>query len=116
MSFHLKYGVVVASWVFSVGTAFAGDGGKSLEDRTAERPRAALSVWDTGTSSGELLAPGILEQKNGWKPIASSEMEYACQGDTIIANGRLLVVTRNLGIGVELSSLGSVKPIYRRVL
>src|SRR6266478_3285321 len=113
MSFNLKSGVVLASWVFSVGTAFASDGGKSLEDRTAERPRAALSVWDTGTSSGELLAPGVLEKKNGWKPIASSEVGFAFQGDAVIANGRLLAVARREGIGVELYSLGSGKPVFR---
>jgi len=113
MSFNLKSCVVLASWVFSVGTAFASDGGKSLEDRTAERPRAALSVWDTGTSSGELLAPGVLEKKNGWKPIASSEVGFAFQGDAVIANGRLLAVARREGIGVELYSLGSGKPVFR---
>src|SRR5882724_7278719 len=113
MSFHLGSGVVLGSWMVCVATAFAGDGGTSLGDGTQERPRAALSVWDTGTSSSELLPPEALEQKNGWKLIASSETEYALQGDTVIANGSLLAVARKQGIGIELYSLGSGKPIYR---
>ncbi|HEV2947451.1 MAG TPA: hypothetical protein VGX70_08750 [Gemmataceae bacterium] len=113
MSFHLTSSVVLANCLFNVTTAFAGDGGTLLRDETAERPRAALSVWDTGTSSSQPLAPKAVEQKNGWKPIASSEAAYAFQGDAVIANGRLLAVARKQGRGVELYSLGSGKPVFR---
>src|SRR6266849_7837611 len=114
MSLHFRSGLVLASWAFSVATAFAGDGGTSSGDGTTRSsPKAALSVWDTGTSSSEPLATEAVEQKNGWKLIASSEANYAFRGDSVIANSHLLAVGRKQGIGIELYSLTSGKPVYR---
>src|ERR1700674_2657638 len=99
MSFHLHSSLVLVSWMLGVTTALTGACGTPLGDGTAARPRAAISVWDTNKSSAELLTLETVEQKNGWKAIASSETGHAFQGDAVIANGRLLVVARKQGKG-----------------
>ncbi len=108
--------VVRLSWILGVATAFAGGAGTALPQGSAERTRTALAVWDTGTPAAASLAPEAVEQKSGWKPIASSAMAPAFQGDAVITNGRVLAVARKQGTGVELYSLGLGKPVLRAQL
>src|SRR5262245_58387606 len=96
---------VVAALVLSFGT--------SLGQDTAQRPRAGLSAWDTRQTSAQQLAPESVDEKNGWKLIATTETAHPFQGDAVISNGRLLAVARHQGTGIELYSLGSGKPVYR---
>src|SRR6266851_6554417 len=100
-------------WMFGAAIALAMGFGTCSGQEPVERPHAGLSVWDTGTSSSQQLSPRAIEQRKGWKPVALGETNAAFQGDAVIANGRLLAVARQQGIGIELYSLGSGKPVYR---
>jgi hypothetical protein len=109
MSFHCQAGVMRFSWILAV--VFAATTGYGTA--AAQQTRPALAVWDTGKSSSELLAPDAIELKAGWKLIASDDKEHAFQGDAVIANSRVLAISRKQGTGIELYSLGSGKPIFR---
>src|SRR5262249_39097744 len=104
------------SWILALVTAFAGGAGTAFPQGSAERPRAALAVWDTGAASAVPLAPEAIEQKTGWSQIANNQMAPAFRGDAVISNGRVLVVARHQGTGVELYSLGLGKPVWRACL
>jgi hypothetical protein len=108
MSFYQQTGVMRLFSIFAVAVALAAGPAATL----AQGPRAGVAVWDTGKSFTEPLPAEAVEQKNGWKSIAAEETP-AFQGDAAISNGRVLAVARKHGIGVELYSLGSGKPIYR---
>src|SRR5947207_10989973 len=116
MSLRQWSGVTVVSWILGIVIALAGGHGTAFAQGTVAPPRAALSVWDTGRSSAKPLAAEDVEQKNGWKPIASGETTAAFEGDAAISNGRLLALARNQGSGVELYSLASGKPVLRTCL
>jgi hypothetical protein len=83
----------------------------SSAQATVEATRPALPVWDTGTPSSDLLSSEAVEHKKGWTQIAGKGATF--KGDAAITNGRLLAVARKQGMGVELYSLGSGKPIFR---
>jgi hypothetical protein len=85
----------------------------ALGQGAAERSRAALSTWDTGTPAGQPLTPEALQQKSGWKRLTAGTTAAAFQGDAVITNGRLLAVARKQGTGVELYSLGMGTPVLR---
>src|ERR1043165_800862 len=87
--------------------------GTASAQATTERPRTALTVWDAVKASSDLLAADAIEQKTGWKAIASTDTKVAFQGDAVISNGRVLAVARKQGTGIELYSLGLGKPIFR---
>jgi hypothetical protein len=87
--------------------------GASFAQKTAKTPRATLTVWDTGEASAEALSPDAIEQKRGWKAVASGDTVDGFKGDAVITNGRLLAVARKKGIGLEVYSLGLDKPVSR---
>lgn len=79
---------------------------------SAQQPKTAMAVWDTGTSSALPLTADTAESKTGWKSIAADE-PATFTGDAVVSNGRLLAVARRNGNGVELYSLGRGRPIFR---
>jgi hypothetical protein len=91
--------------VLSYGAVFA--------QETAKTPQFGLSAWDTGESAAEPLVPAAVEQRSGWKQIASGETADSFEGDAVISNGRMLAVARKKGTGVEVYSLGLDKPVFR---
>jgi hypothetical protein len=109
MKVHDQSGVVLVSWLLVVAVALAPAQGKAF----AQGAPTALLAWDTGKSAAEPLAPQAVTQKSGWQPIASDETAHAFKGDAAISNGRVLALARKYGIGVELYSLGSGKPVFR---
>ena len=86
----------------------------AVSPAAAQGPKAAaLTVWDTGKASTEPLSLDAVARKAGWKLIAADDTTTAFQGDSVIANSRVLAVARKHGAGVELYSLGSGMPIFR---
>jgi hypothetical protein len=82
----------------------------ALGAQAQDAPRAAVSAWDTGAESSQPLAPEGIEPNSAWKSV---EAGAALKGDLVVSNGRLMVVARKQGSGLELYSLRSGKPIYR---
>ena len=78
-----------------------------------DAPRAGVAAWDTGTSSAESLSADAVENKAGWAKVEGALKTGELKGDLAVTNGRLLVVARRKGSGLELYSLRSGKPIYR---
>jgi hypothetical protein len=76
-------------------------------------PRAGVAAWDTGTPSAEALPGDAVENKAGWAKVEGALKTGELKGDLAVTNGRLLVVARRKGSGLELYSLKSGKPIYR---
>src|SRR6516225_8069677 len=109
MKVHEQSGVVLVSWLLVVAVALAPPEQKAF----AQGAPTALLAWNTGKSAGEPLAPQAVAQKSGWQPIASDETAHAFKGDAAISNGRVLALARKHGMGVELYSLGSGKPVFR---
>jgi hypothetical protein len=99
--------------MLGVVATLAGIPGTSLAQQSAGLQRAALSAWDTGTSSAEPLTPETVEQKNAWKRVAAGEMVNNFLGDAAITNGYVLAIVRKQGTGVELYSLNTGKPVFR---
>src|SRR5258708_14889970 len=79
-------------------------------------PRPGIAAWDSGDASASPLAADALEQKAGWRKLDAAPKAGELKGDLIVTNGRLLLVVRRKGSGVELYSLKSGKPIYRSAL
>ena len=75
--------------------------------------RAGVAAWDTGTSSVEPLSADAVESKAGWAKVEGALKTGELKGDLAVTTGRLLVVARRKGLGIELYSLKSKKPIYR---
>lgn len=113
MMFVQQSGLVPLAWILGIAFTLAGGHGTLIAQGTGERARLALAAWDTGKPSPEPHAPEIVGQPSGWKLLASSETASPFQGDAVISNGRLLMVARQQGTGVEVYSLGSGKPIFR---
>ena len=78
-----------------------------------EAARAGIAAWDTGTSSAEPLSAAAVENKAGWAKVEGALKTGELKGDLAVTNGRLIVVARRKGSGLELYSLKSGKPIYR---
>jgi hypothetical protein len=100
-------------WILGIGIALVAASEQSFGQDPANRPRVALSAWDTGRASAEPLKPQAIEHKDGWTPLASQKTVNSFQGDAVISNGRLLAVARTKGAGVEVYSLNSGKPVFR---
>src|SRR6516225_2475224 len=109
MKVHDRSGVVRVSWLLVVAIALA----PSEEKALAQGAPTALLAWDTGKSTAEPLAAEAVAHKSGWQLIASDETAHAFKGDAAISNGRVLALARKHGMGVELYSLGSGKPVFR---
>lgn len=107
MKAHQQHWVVFVSCLLVV--ALAPGYGRVFAQGTAN----ALLAWDTSKSTAEPLAPEAVAHKRGWQPIASDATAHAFKGDAAISNGRVLVLARKHGMGVELYSLGSGKPVFR---
>jgi hypothetical protein len=88
-------------------------GGSTSWSQETARPRAGLSVWDTGRPSPEQLTAESIQQKEGWKPIATGETTHDFQGDAVFSNGHLLAAARKQGTGLELYSLDLGHPVFR---
>src|SRR2546422_791204 len=99
--------------ILAVATTLVGGPSSAFAQELAERPRAALAIWDTGTSSAEMLASDAIAQKRGWKQVAGIDTSTVFQGDAAITNGRILAIARKQGTGLDLYSLGSGKPEFR---
>src|SRR5947207_5070008 len=113
MNARQQSAIVRVSGILAIVTALTVGPGIAFPQGNTQGPRTALAVWDTGTSSAAALAPEAIEQKGGWKPIASGETAPVFQGDAVITNGRVLLVARQQGTGGELYSLGLGKPVLR---
>lgn len=108
---YANQGVTMNTWLLrtlSVAFAFTVTHGTGQA-----QTRAALAVWDTGKASIESLSADALEAKSGWQTIATDETAHVFQGDAVVANGRLLAIARKHGVGVEVYSLGTGKPMFR---
>src|SRR5437899_4955301 len=92
MNFHPRRDMFHMASIIGVVAALALGSGISFGQDNAQRPRVGLSVWDTSQTNAQQLAPETLEEKNGWKPIATADTAHAFQGDAVISNGRLLAV------------------------
>ncbi len=77
---------------------------------TAARPRAAMSVWDTGTASAKTLDTAALVARTGWKQVDPSETAASFKGDAVVSNGRVLVVVRAKAMEADVYSLASATP------
>src|SRR5258708_207587 len=88
--------------------------GSGAEGEASARP--GMAGWGSGDASASPLAADSLEQKAGWRKLDAAPKAGELKGDLIVTNGRLLLVVRRKGSGVELYSLKSGKPIYRSTL
>lgn len=75
-----------------------------------DAPRPGVAAWDTGTESAQTLTLEKAEPGLAWK---KAEAGTPLKGDLVITNGRLLAVVRKQGVGLELYSIRSGKPVYR---
>src|SRR5262245_26271548 len=80
MNFYQRREICIAT-IIAIELWLGSDFGACLAQDTAQRPRAGLSVWDTSKPSAQKLAPESVDEKNGWKPIGSSEASHTFQGD-----------------------------------
>src|SRR5262249_32079052 len=71
------------------------------------KPAADVTVWDTGRSSLEALAPSALAGKNGWATLAPGRTTNSFQGATVVSNGRVAAVLSKRRAAVEVHA---VKP------
>jgi hypothetical protein len=76
----------------------------------AVKPRATLGAWDTDRPSAEPLAPAVVADPSGWKPISSQQKTAVFQGDAVVTNGRVLAVVRQRAPAVEVYSVGASRP------
>lgn len=113
MRIHPKFNIVCCCLV---SCAACVSGAASAQETKGPSP-ATLAVWDTGKSSTNPLSAQSVDEKSGWKSIATDTPPNAFQGDAAISNGRVLAVARTQGNGLDLYSLGLGKPVLRaRVL
>ena len=87
MNSQERPGVVRVLGILGVAIALAGGCRTGFAQGTAQRPRTALAVWDTGQASAQALASEAVQQKSGWKLLPGSETATAFQGDAVISNG-----------------------------
>ena len=74
--------------------------------------RTSFAVWDTGNPSGGPITPDALAANEGWTKLARGESPEF-KGDAVLSNGRIAVVARRKGTGVEVYSLGLGRPVFR---
>ena len=113
MTRHQRLRVAWQCWFVAAALMLGACSSGAFAQTSGQRARAVLSVWDTGSTSAEQLDVATIEQKQGWKPVASGDRATTFTGDAVITNGRLLAVARQHGTGVEVYSLGLGKPIFR---
>ena len=58
------------------------------------RPRATIAVWDTTQASAEPLVLRSQADRKGWSEIALPGTLDAFKGDTVMSNGRIILVAR----------------------
>ncbi len=84
--------VLLASVVFSGGTAF---GGTSLS------PTTGLAIWDTGRTSTGALGQADFAKVDSWTKVAKEEKSATFRGDAVFTNGRIAAVMRKSGATVD---------------
>jgi len=60
-----------------------------------------VAAWDTGQSAAAPLSPEALAARSGWTEIPRGQAAASFKGDAVVTNGRLTVVARRLGSGLE---------------
>jgi hypothetical protein len=66
--------------------------------------RAGMMVWDTGRSSKDALSPEEFSAKSGWTQIPEDKTGGSLKGDLVLSNGRVSIVARKQGSGIDLHS------------
>src|SRR5262249_14451568 len=83
------------------------------------KPRAGLTVWDTGRSSPEALTPAALAGKNDWTAVPLDRTADSFKGDAVLSNGRVVAVLRQQAPALELHSVrpdGAIARLQLRLL
>jgi hypothetical protein len=70
------------------------------EGASQDAARVAFGVWDTGKPSADPLTVAALAARSGWTLVAPGGAP-APQGDVVVSNGRITMVARRQGTGVE---------------
>jgi len=86
----------------------------SVPAAQAASPFARL--FDTGSESRGPLTADALMKKTGWKQIARDKLDHRFSGDAAVLNGKLAVVVRSKGGGIEVYSIAEKKPRLRASL
>jgi len=74
-------------------------------------------VFDTGTQSRQPLSGDALTGKAGWKLVPQDNLTHRFSGDAAVLNGKLTVVVRGKGGGIEVySTAAKRKPVLRASL
>jgi hypothetical protein len=66
------------------------------------KPRARITVWDTGTPSTHALPPAALAGRNDWTAIPTGTTADSFKGDAVLSNGRIAVILRRRDSALEL--------------
>jgi hypothetical protein len=65
------------------------------------KPRAGITVWDSGRPSTEGLTPAASAGKNNWTAIPLEKTVDSFQGDAVLSNGRITAVLRQQDPAME---------------
>ncbi len=68
-------------------------------------PRTGITVWDTGHSAMEPLAPAALTGKNDWTAIPVGVAAEPLKGDVVLSNGRIAAVLRKQDSALEVHAV-----------
>lgn len=82
----------------------------------AQRQPPLARLFDTGRRSKGLLSADAVAGKSGWKLIPDRNVTHQFSGDAALTNGKLAVVVRSAGGGIEVYSLTAKGPRLRASL
>jgi hypothetical protein len=83
------------------GTAWGAD----APQESAAKPRAGVTVWDSGQPTREALVPDALAGRNDWTAIPVGKTADSFKGDAVLSNGRIAVLLRRSDAAVELHAV-----------
>ena len=70
-------------------------------------------LFDTGTSSADVLPAAKVDAKAGWTLVPEDDLTHKFRGDAVILNDRVAVVFRSAGTGAEVYGQTSAGPKHR---
>jgi hypothetical protein len=83
------------------------------------KPRARITVWDTGTPSAEAPQRAALAGHTDWTAIPTGTTADTFKGDAVLSNGRIAAVLRRRDSALELQAVqprGAATPVRLRLL
>src|SRR5947207_1391975 len=91
----------------------SGAWGRDGAEAAQAKPKAGITVWDTGQPSENGLAPAALAGKNDWTVLPPEQTAESFRGDAVLSNGRIAVVLRRHDSAVELHGVKSSGAVSR---